>query len=326
MISAILSRKYHYSTGICLCYHEVRDKEYQFLPRTSLVMTEKDFERHVQFISNYLNIMHPNEFLVKMREGTLPPRSCIITFDDGFASTLNKAYPILRKYNMPFIVFISTGFVSNLKPWDDHILQSIIYSAQFQGKKIIMFDDLKIEFDYSNSSKIKETKMRLFQIFQDKISFQKRERFLAFVRETLNARNSPDYPRMLTEDEVQYLSANGVVIGAHTEWHVSVEADGPEIFYQQVNQSKKTLEGITGKRIYHFAYPYGLKRHCVNAVELIRECGFQYAFTASSKPSHSNQMPYLISRIGASWGLVSLVMGLFECKPSQLKNRFLRKK
>lgn len=326
IIKTGLSRKYHHSSRICLCYHEVRDKEYQYLPRSSIVMTEKDFERHIRFVSRYLKVMHPDEFLARMRENSLPPRACIITFDDGFASTLHNAYPILQRYNMPFMVFISTGYIRNRRPWDSHILEALIHSAQFQGKKIVKFDGIRIGLDYNSSSKIRKTKAHLFQIFQDKIPYSKRESFLEFVGATLDAKKSSDYPRMLTEDEVRHLSSEGVVIGAHTEWHISIGSDGPENYYKQMYQSKITLEEITGKKVLHFAYPYGREKHCTNAAEFVQQCGFQYAFTAFNKPAHFNQMPYLINRIGASRGVLSLVMGLFECKPSQIKERLWKKR
>ncbi len=43
-------------------------------------------------------------------EGSLPPRSVVITFDDGYASTLQAA-PILAEHGFPGTVFVVTSFV-----------------------------------------------------------------------------------------------------------------------------------------------------------------------------------------------------------------------
>jgi peptidoglycan/xylan/chitin deacetylase (PgdA/CDA1 family) len=60
-------------------------------------------------------------------EGTLPPKSVVVTFDDGYASTL-RAVPILAAFGFPGTVFVVTDFVDSGEPlsWQgiDHLLQS----------------------------------------------------------------------------------------------------------------------------------------------------------------------------------------------------------
>jgi peptidoglycan/xylan/chitin deacetylase (PgdA/CDA1 family) len=48
-------------------------------------------------------------------EGTLPPRSVVVTFDDGYASTL-RAVPILAELGFPGTVFVVTDFVESGEP------------------------------------------------------------------------------------------------------------------------------------------------------------------------------------------------------------------
>jgi peptidoglycan/xylan/chitin deacetylase (PgdA/CDA1 family) len=62
----------------------------------------------------------------RRREGTLPPRSAVITFDDGYVSTL-RAAPILVELGLPGTVFVVTTFVESGEPlsWPgiDHLLR-----------------------------------------------------------------------------------------------------------------------------------------------------------------------------------------------------------
>ena len=46
---------------------------------------------------------------------TLPPRSVVVTFDDGYASTI-RAAPILEEFDFPGTVFLVTDFVASGKP------------------------------------------------------------------------------------------------------------------------------------------------------------------------------------------------------------------
>lgn len=49
------------------------------------------------------------EKIDKSRE--LPKKSVVMYFDDGFKDIYNNAYPIFKKYNLPFVLFITTDFM-----------------------------------------------------------------------------------------------------------------------------------------------------------------------------------------------------------------------
>lgn len=53
-----------------------------------------------------------SEAEVRRREGLLPPRSVVVTFDDGYRSTL-RAAPVLERFGFPGTVFVVTRFVDS---------------------------------------------------------------------------------------------------------------------------------------------------------------------------------------------------------------------
>ena len=57
--------------------------------------------------------------LVAARHGgaALPPRSVILTFDDGFADFAAAAWPLLRDQGWPVCVYLPTGPVGGLENW-----------------------------------------------------------------------------------------------------------------------------------------------------------------------------------------------------------------
>ncbi|MGB9878232.1 MAG: polysaccharide deacetylase family protein, partial [bacterium] len=72
-----------------------------------------DFEKQIKFLltRNY-KIISLSEMIEYFKEKGKPPsRAVVITFDDGFKNNYLYAYPILRKYNLPATIFLTTGFI-----------------------------------------------------------------------------------------------------------------------------------------------------------------------------------------------------------------------
>lgn len=99
-----------YQTVPVLSYH-------RFAPgdRSSdrLEISEREFDAQMAYLARegYTVIGLPE--LADYMEGKrpLPPRSVVLTLDDGYESVYTVAYPVLRKYGFPATIFIYTDFV-----------------------------------------------------------------------------------------------------------------------------------------------------------------------------------------------------------------------
>lgn len=93
---------------IVLCYHRFEEK-----PKDALGITPSAFEGHLNAIkeSGY-TVIEMKDFLGWRRgEVSIPAKSCMITIDDGFRSSYEVAWPILKKFGYPFTMFIYTAYV-----------------------------------------------------------------------------------------------------------------------------------------------------------------------------------------------------------------------
>ncbi len=97
---------------IILMYHRVNDT----LPAHNLVTRSKAFAQQMRFLYR-----HPNVYqVISLREFETghpaifeqkPRTKIIITFDDGYRDNYLNAFPILKKFEFPATVFLTTGLI-----------------------------------------------------------------------------------------------------------------------------------------------------------------------------------------------------------------------
>ena len=78
--------------------------------RPDTEITPQDFEKQMQELKNRnIPVIPMQDFLAWRRgEKAIPPRSAIITFDDGWKSQYEVGWPIMKKYGYPLTMFIYT--------------------------------------------------------------------------------------------------------------------------------------------------------------------------------------------------------------------------
>lgn len=76
-------------------------------------ITPELFEKHIQTLVNYgySPVSLSDYYAFMLGNKTLPENPIVITFDDGYLSNYEIAFPILKKYNVPAAIFIVTSTV-----------------------------------------------------------------------------------------------------------------------------------------------------------------------------------------------------------------------
>lgn len=103
--------------------------------------------------------------------------------------------------------------------------------------------------------------------------------------------------KYMDKTQIKELSDAGNTIGSHTYDHQNVKKYQGDDWVKQIEKPTKTLETITGKKIDHFAYPFGLWNP--QAIPELKKRGFKDAYILSTKRDPTDPL-FTIRRIIAS--------------------------
>lgn len=107
------------AAAVILMYHRFGETDY---PSTSVDMDQ--FEAHIAELTNgEFNVVPLSDIVSALRDGReLPDRTVAITVDDAYTSVFERAWPLLKRENLPFTLFVATEPVDRGIPgymtWD----------------------------------------------------------------------------------------------------------------------------------------------------------------------------------------------------------------
>ena len=96
-----------------IMYHRFGDSRY---PSTNI--KKKQFIKHIdELLKPKYNVIGIEKAILAINNIELvKDRSVVITIDDAYSSVYEYAWPIFKKYNLPFTLFISTDVIDNKTP------------------------------------------------------------------------------------------------------------------------------------------------------------------------------------------------------------------
>jgi len=234
-----------------LMYHHVSDDEDIFLPG----ITTPVFSRQMEYLHREYSVLDLNDLMGMLDRGeTIPPRAAALTFDDGYEDVYRNAFPVLKQYNLPATVFISTGFIDgdNL-PWTDEL--GFLFKRTEKTGLDIENGEQKESFQWADE----EGKFIAFKRLKGmmKILFEaEREIIFQQVKRQLSV-DSPNPIRIMNSSIVQEMSAAGVSFGSHPVHNPILSRITPRQAQEEIRESKLHLEAIIGQEVRGFCYPNG---------------------------------------------------------------------
>jgi len=245
-----------------------------------LLESEPDIESfrwQMQVLAECFNVLPVHDALHALATHSLPPRAVCITFDDGYRSIHDFALPILKEFNLPATVFVTTGYIDAGNMWNDRILEAIRAVPNSQ------IDLRDMGLNVYQLQTINDRKRAINMLTEDAKYLPPEERQdLISKLEHLSGAVFEDR-LMLSREMLCALVDQGIEIGAHTISHPILTRLDNSSARHEIEGGKKQLEKIIAKPVRLFAYPNGKtgvdfdERH----VAMARDAGFDAAFTTA---------------------------------------------
>ena len=270
------------------------------------------FEAQLLWFKKHYNLVSIHELRDYIYGGKTLKNACMLSVDDGWRSTYDVIFPIMKKHNVPFTIFVSPEICRSEKNFwyftykfckEDELKAIMIRRGYF-------FPEVK---KFPGDLIMKE-------IYIDEV-YDVLDEYLSYHPEI-------EIPRgFMNEKELLTLRDSGLVeIGAHTLIHPILSFESRERSKNEISKSIIELSELLDTEVKTFAYPNGMENVDFNKddMEFARESGIDMAFSVDPGIISTSVNPLSIPR----WGSVArLKFGrLGQYLPSRANQAGIRSK
>lgn len=262
-----------------LCYHGFSfGDEHEVLPH--VFMRRETFERRMKILKRRrIPVIGLGEALAKLKAGEVSDAEAVITFDDGWASNLGIAAPILEAFQFPACIYVTT---EHLKAGTEVFNVALYYMLCRTSRTTLKIEGIDPAIDGSYAlddvdavqRSIVANAERLFPVLSN------RQQLLIPIsgalgfdlKEVLKG----DRFRLMTRRELEAMQSRGFDIELHTHTHRLPEGSLDEVKFE-ILSNRRALAEIFGVDKHHLCYPSG--RYGVRHLEWLPQLEISSATT-----------------------------------------------
>lgn len=298
-------RWWHRKQAVILTYHGViSNGDDSYLNRNSL--SADMFDQQMAYLKRHYHIMALPELVRRLvaRE-PLPHYALVITFDDGFYNNYAVAAPILRKYDLPATIFLTTAFINSpqLGLWTERV-DWLLQTATTAGLEFAM--DGEVQHLALQTTRDRIIASDLVRGYLKRLPPKAREEAIAKLAEEIGVVRDLDGSvaeryAFLTWEQVREMQHWRISFGSHTHTHSILSGLSPAEAHFELNESRHLIESELGAPCTIFSYPNGSARDFGRRdIDLLRKLGFVAA--TSQLPGFNDHKTnlYALRRINIS--------------------------
>jgi peptidoglycan/xylan/chitin deacetylase (PgdA/CDA1 family) len=283
---------------LILCYHGISiDDEHLWAP--GLYVTPEAFEARLEILRRRrCSVLSLQEGLTRLYDRTLPPRSVVITFDDGNFDFRSQAMPRLQAFGFPATVFLTTYYSDVNVPVFPLVLSYVLWKSSGRTSAFTLPTGEACVLDTSSQQERLRTFEEVTISAQSAgLSAQEKDVIAERVARALGVDYSAIRRRrilhLMNADEVAGIAAAGYDVQLHTHRHRS--PPDRVVYGAEITQNRDRIAEITGARPRHFCYPSGA--WAPKFAEWLREEGVVSAVTCEPGLATPRTDPFRLPRL-----------------------------
>lgn len=295
-----LEKKYQGAGVIFTLHHVVKISDSSVFETNRLLEITPEFLEQTiqQVISLGYDIISLDEVHRRLLEQNFSRKFVCFTLDDGYIDNYQNAFPIFKKYNIPFTIYVTTGITEGTAILWWHFLEKIILQE----------DRVDLEINGKDVQLVTESLNQKRRIFSELywylrnlplnlqhscvLGLMKKYR-LSAEELCLNCAMSWDMLKEIAQSPL-------ATIGTHTVNHLALAKLSEEDVKRESLSCREELEQHLQIDANHFCYPYGDKPSAsTREFKIIEELGFKTATTTNKEvivPEHGQTL-YSLPRL-----------------------------
>jgi peptidoglycan/xylan/chitin deacetylase (PgdA/CDA1 family) len=244
--------------GAIFTLHHVRPRrDAEFQPNSHLEVTPEFLHETLAHLrAQEIEIITIDQLHQRLIEQNVSRRFACFTFDDGYRDNRDYALPVMRAFDAPFTMFVSSDFAEGCGRLWWVALEMVIAKA---GMIEVESGGTAIRLDTAGTS----AKRAAFQRLHDWLRALPGDHDVQREVSTLCARHGVDEFAICRElcmswQELERFAAEPLItIGAHSISHCTLAKQSEDIARLEMAGSRATIESRLQRPVLHMAYPYG---------------------------------------------------------------------
>jgi peptidoglycan/xylan/chitin deacetylase (PgdA/CDA1 family) len=292
---------------LILAYHGISMVD-EHLWNNSLFMSADVFRSRLELLKKCgCTVLSLDEAIKRLYANDLPDRSVAITFDDGTSDFHQKAFPILKEFDFPVTLYLSTFYSHYHRPVFDLMCAYLLWKGRTESLDLKKIFGRGVKIDLHTEAS-RDAALREIHAFarEQKPSAEEKDALAAALADHLKV----DYDALLARgalhnvspDEVKRLAADGADIQMHTHRHRTPQLR--ELFIREIEDNRKSIQEMTGTHASHFCYPSGV--YDLAFLPWLKESGVDSATTCELGLATSSSNPLLLPRLVDVTGLSAI--------------------